>query len=64
VGAVLGAADGHCDGLLVDGSLLGASLQLRLGMPLGTSVGDPLGCIDGHGLGSADTIAEDMALGA
>ena len=48
--AALGAADGHCDGLL-DRSLLGASM------------GDSLGCIDGHGLGSADAIEEGMALG-
>ena len=53
----------HCDGLLIDGSLLGASLRLWLGMPLGTSVRDSLGCIDGHGLGSADAIAEGMPLG-
>ena len=33
----------HCDGLLVDGSLLGASLRLWLGMPLGTFVRDSLG---------------------
>jgi len=32
-------------------------------MPLGTSVGDSLGCIDGHGLGSADAIAEGIPLG-
>jgi hypothetical protein len=32
-------------------------------MPLGTSVRDSLGCIDGHGLGSADAIAEGMAFG-
>ena len=52
----------HCDGLL-DRSLIGASLRLWLGMPLGISVGDSLGgCIDGHGLGSADAIAEGMAL--
>jgi len=49
------------DGLLVDGSLPGASL--RLNMPLETSVGDSLGCIDGRGLGSADAIAEGMELG-
>ena len=53
----------HCDGLL-DGSLLGASLRLRLGMPLEISVGDSLGCMDGHRMGSADAIAEGMALGA
>ena len=52
----------HYDGLL-DRSLIGASLRLWLGMPLGTSVGDSLGCMDGHGLGSADAIAEGMALG-
>ena len=51
----------HYDGLL-DRSLIGASLRLWLGMPLGTSVSDSLGCIDGHGLGSADAIAEGMAL--
>ena len=61
--AAQGAADGHCDGLLVDGLVLGASLRLRLGMPLGTSVRDSLGCMGGHGLGSADAIAEGMALG-
>ena len=61
--AAQGAADGHCDGLLVDGLLLGASLRLRLGMSLGTTVGDSLGCIDSHGLGSADAIAEGMPLG-
>ena len=32
-----------CNGLLVDGSLLGASLRLWLGIPLGTSVRDSLG---------------------
>ena len=51
----------HYDGLL-DRSLLGASLRLWLGMPLEIPVGDSLGCIDGHGLGSADAIAEGMAL--
>jgi hypothetical protein len=64
MGAAMGAADGHCDGLLVDGSLPGASLRLRLGMPLEISVGDSLGCMGGHRLGSADAIAEGMALGA
>ena len=63
MGAALGAANGHCDGLLVDRSLLGASLELRIGMPLGTSVRDSLGCMGGHGLGSADAIAEGMAPG-
>ncbi len=48
MGAALGAADGHCDGLLVNGSLPGASLRLQLGMPLEISVGDSLGCMGGR----------------
>jgi hypothetical protein len=32
-------------------------------MPLEASVDDSLSCIDGHVLGSADGIAEGMALG-